>query len=190
MHPSLSPGSFAVLGCGPRPHTNTLALTPSLRHLEDDLRHFHAKHAFGYTPPPERPSETLTDNPKSKTLKRHRHQKQATPKPPDNRKRSETPPPPRQAPQYQTAPEHPANSPLDPSTRTLQAGNGSREQAPGLNPKILELPKLSCAKTGWSSVPWLGTSLSPHVWCLLCRQSFLFEDKNDCFFVLGMNCFN
>ena len=167
MHPSLSPDSFAVLGRTPRPTPKHLTLTPPLRGLEADLRHFHTKHACGYTPAPERPSETLTDNPESKTLKCHPDQKQATPKPLDKQKRSETPP---GRPTYQTAPERPADSPLDPSTRTLQAGNGSREQAPGLNPKILELPKLSCAKTGWSSVPRLVGSLPPRVCGLLFGQ--------------------
>lgn len=93
MRPSLSPGSFAVLGCGPHPAPKRLTLTPSLRHLGDDLRHFHAKHACGYAPASERPSETLTNNPESKTLKCNRHPKQATPKPLNKQKRSETPPP-------------------------------------------------------------------------------------------------
>lgn len=98
-------------------------------------------------------------------------------------------PTPKAGPTYQTTPERPSDKPLDPSTTALQVGNGSREQAPKSNPKILELPKIFYAKTGWSSVLRLVESLYPWACGLLCVQSFLFEDKNDCFLFVGMICF-
>ena len=58
-----------------------------------------------------------------------------------------------------------------------------------MNPKILDVPKDLCAKTERSSVPRLVESLSPWACGLLCVQSFLFEDKNDCFLFVGMICF-